>query len=439
MDNGQPDFDAVVVGAGPAGSIAALQLARAGHRVALIERGAFPGAKNMFGGVVYGRVLDGIIENWWEQVPIQRWVTRRQTMMLTDAQALTIDYRSDAWGGPPYNGATVYRPEFDRWLAAQAVDAGAVLICETTVTGLLRDKFNRVVGVRTDRPHGDLSTSVVIAADGVNSFIAKEAGLYPAESKHAKNFTLGVKETLKLDRHVIVDRFGVRDLDGVDIEVLGCTGEIPGGGFVYTNRDTISVGLVLALEGLAAQKDRPETYLARFKAHSAIAPLVEGGEILEYSAHVIPEAGYSMMPQLSADGILVAGDAAAMCLAAGLWLEGVNFAMGSGSAAGLAASEALRNRDVSEQGLSGYRLRLENNFVLQDHRRLQNAPHLVMSSRLQRSYPQLACNVAERVFFVDNPRPKPRMSKILRQELKRSKVRLRDLLADGRDALKTFG
>ena len=123
MDNGQPDFDAVVVGAGPAGSIAALQLARAGHRVALIERGAFPGAKNMFGGVVYGRVLDGIIENWWEQVPIQRWVTRRQTMMLTDAQALTIDYRSDAWGGPPYNGATVYRPEFDRWLAAQAVDA----------------------------------------------------------------------------------------------------------------------------------------------------------------------------------------------------------------------------------------------------------------------------------------------------------------------------
>ena len=130
------DFDVIVVGAGPAGSAAALALARAGRSVALIERGPFPGSKNMYGGVVYGRILDGIVSNWWEHVPIQRWVTRRATMMMTPTQALTVDFRTESWGSPPYNGATAYRPDFDNWFAEQAVDAGAELICSTTVTGL---------------------------------------------------------------------------------------------------------------------------------------------------------------------------------------------------------------------------------------------------------------------------------------------------------------
>ena len=84
------DFDAIVVGAGPAGSCAAIVLARAGKRVALIERGPFAGSKNMYGGVVYPRILDELIPNWWEEAPIQRWVTRRSTMLLTDTQALLL-------------------------------------------------------------------------------------------------------------------------------------------------------------------------------------------------------------------------------------------------------------------------------------------------------------------------------------------------------------
>ena len=74
------DFDVIVVGAGPAGSAAALVCARAGHRVCVLERGPFPGSKNMFGGVIYGRVLDGLIPNWFDEAPIQRWVTRRVTI-----------------------------------------------------------------------------------------------------------------------------------------------------------------------------------------------------------------------------------------------------------------------------------------------------------------------------------------------------------------------
>lgn len=431
------DFEVVVVGAGPAGSAAALELARAGRSVCLLERGPFPGSKNMYGGVVYGRILDTLVPRWWEEVPIQRWVTRRQTMIMTDDQALTIDYRTENWGRPPYNGATAYRPDFDAWLAGKATDAGAVLVTSTTATGLLREPGGAVVGVRTDRPEGDLTARVVIACDGVNSFLAKEAGLYG--DTDAADFTVGVKETIALPREVIDERFGVRGDHGVDIEIIGCTGDVPGGGFVYTNTDTLAVGLVLSLPALAAGGVRPEELLRRMKSHPAIAPLVEGGEVKEFSAHVIPEAGYDMMPELVGDGILVAGDAAAMCLAAGIWLEGVNFAIGSGSAAGRAAHRALNRGDTSAAGLAGYRERLESSFVLADHRRLRDAPHLVMSELAQRQLPPLACSVAERMFQVDNPAPKPGMRRILFSEMRRNGVRWRDVASQALRALRTYG
>ena len=431
------DVDVVVVGAGPAGACAATVLARAGRSVILLERGAFPGAKNMYGGVVYPRILDQLHPEWWEEAPVQRWVTRRSTMILTDDQALTVDFRSAKWGRPPYNGATAYRPDWDHWLAGKAEADGAQLVCSTTATGLLRDAGGRVVGVSTDRPDGDITARLVIACDGVNSFLAKEAGLYgPVD---AANYTLGVKETIALPKDVIDDRFGVRDREGVDVEILGGTSGVNGGGFLYTNLDTVAVGVVLKLPKLAAQQRRPEEIIATLKDHPAIAPLVEGGEVKEYSAHLIPEAGIAMMPKMTADGLLIAGDAAAMCLAAGIWLEGVNFAMASGIYAGEAAAEAMRNNDVSAAGLGGYQRRLGDTFVLRDHRKLKRAPALVLSDRVQHLYPQMIANTVERMFRVDNPSPKPGLRRIVTQERKRAGVKLKDLVRDGIDGLRTFG
>ncbi len=436
---GTPDFDVIVVGAGPAGSCAALELARAGRSVLLVERGPFPGSKNMYGGVVYPRILDELIPNWWEQAPIQRWVTRRATMLMTPTQALTIDFRSQHWGAPPYNGATAYRPDFDHWLAGVAESAGAQVLCSTVVTGLLRDASGHVVGVRTDRPDGDITARVVIACDGVNSFLAKEAGLYGKVD--AANYTVGVKETLALPKHVIDERFGVRGNEGVDYEIVGCTQGVNGGGFVYTNLDTVALGVVLKLPKLAAQKQRPEDIIAAFKTHPAIAPLIEGAEVKEYSAHVIPEAGYSMLPQLVGNGMLVAGDAAALCLAAGIWLEGVNFAMASGMYAGRAAVRALQapDRATMQKSLGSYTTMLRESFVLQDHRKLAQIPHLVLSDRVQHQYPGFVANVVERMFRVDNPAPKPGLRRIVREERKRAGIRWRDLVRDARTGLKGFG
>ncbi|HWD52867.1 MAG TPA: FAD-dependent oxidoreductase [Acidimicrobiales bacterium] len=434
---GSPVFDAVVVGAGPAGSSAALTLARAGRSVVLVERGPFPGSKNVYGGVVYGRVLDEVVPEWWTQVPVERWVVRRSTMMMTGTQSVSVDYRSAAWGEAPYNGMTTLRSRFDSWLAGKAVEAGAVLVTSTVATHLLRDAGGRIVGVRTDREQGELWAKVVVACDGVNSFLAKEAGLMPvAEASH---HTLGVKEVLELPRPVIDERFGLRGNEGIDIEMLGCTRGIPGGGFLYTNADTVSLGVVLSLTHLAEARLRPEELIADLRGHPSIAPYLRDATLREYSAHLIPEGGYDAMPVLVTDGMLVAGDAAGMTLAAGLWLEGVNFAIGSGLAAGRAIDRAIAGGDCSARGLASYRADLEGQFVLADHKRLRKAPGLVLSERLQQRYPGLVCDLVEGMFTVTNPIPKRGALRVTRSAAAKHGVKLRQLVADTARAARIFG
>lgn len=433
----RPRFDAVVVGAGPAGSCAATVLARAGHSVVLVERGQFPGSKNMYGGVVYPRILDDLHPQWWEEMPVQRWVTRRSTMVLTDEDSVAIEVRSGSWGRPPYNGATALRPELDRWLAAKAVEAGATLVTSTTVLGVRRDGAGQVIGVSTDRPDGDIDAPLVIACDGVNSFLSKQAGLYP-HGVTPHHFTLGVKRTIELGADVINQRFGVDTEHGVDIEIVGQTSGVNGGGFLYTNRTSVALGVVLSLDSLAAQQTRPEDIIEALARHPAIEPLVRGGSISEYSAHLIPEAGLPMMPTMTADGLLIAGDAAALCLAAGIWLEGVNFAMGSGRYAGEAADEALRAGDLSARGLAGYQRRLDETFVMRDHRKLQPLMSIVLSDRIQHQYPAIMTGVARDLFTVTNPKPKAGIWTLMERHRKRMGVRRRTLVRDTLTAMRTL-
>jgi electron transfer flavoprotein-quinone oxidoreductase len=136
--------------------------------------------------------------------------------------------------------------------------------------------------------------------------------------------------------------------------------------------------------------------------------------------------------------MLVAGDSAGLTLATGIWFEGVNFAIGSGLAAGRAADRAIASGDVSRRGLLSYRQDLEQQFVLADHRRLRKAPRLLLSERLQQRYPSMLCDLAEGVFTVTNPEPKPGLLRLARRSAARSGVTVRQLASDAFLGLRIF-
>jgi len=404
-------YDAIVVGAGPAGSAAALALAQRGVLVALLERGEYAGSKNMFGGVIYGSVLDDVIPGWWEVAPLERYITRRVTAFMSEDSALCIDFKTSRFGKPPYNGWTVQRPHFDRWLAGQAEQAGAELITSTLVTGpLLRN--GRVAGVEISRPGGLLEAPVVIAADGVNSLFAKAVGLQREFARH--EVEIGVKETIELDRSVIEERFGLQGREGADWEMVGAaSGAAIGGAFLYTNLSSISLGIVCSIESLAEARVRPEVLLANLRHHPAIAPLVRGGRIREYSAHLVPAAGRPMFPKRVGDGVVLVGDAAGLTLGVGIYLEGANFAIGSGLIAAEAVVDALNRGDTSASGLADYEMRLRESFVLKDFDTYKHAQPFIANRRVQNVYPRVLADIAEQVFRVDNRKPKRRLGHVL--------------------------
>lgn len=434
----RPGFDVVVVGAGPAGSAAALVAARAGRRVLLLERGEYPGSKNVSGAAFYApQVLDALVPDFWRTAPVERCLSRRVISFTSPEAALSIDFRTARWAESPANGFTLLRPRFDRWLADQAVAAGATLLTETVVDDVLRDGGGRVSGVRVRRPDGDIEAAVVVAADGVNSFLAKRAGL--RDELRADEVALGVKEVLALGREVIEDRFGLTGDEGVTYEYVGAvTGDIKGGAFLYTNRETLSLGVIVQIASLAQRRIRAAELLDRFKAHPAVAPLVRGGDLVEYSAHMVPEAGLPMLPRLYGDGIVVAGDAAGLCFATGLYLEGINYAIASGRAAGETAAEAVAAGRTDAAALRAYQRRLDASFVMRDLRRYRRAPAFAMSERLQNVYPGVMTELAERA-LTSRGQPRRKLLALAREELRRAGVPLRRVLRDVYEGGRAFG
>jgi electron transfer flavoprotein-quinone oxidoreductase len=406
-------FDAIVVGAGPAGCLCGVTLAKAGLETLVVERGKFPGAKNMWGGAYYGPLLHDIFPDFWEDAPIERYILRRKFSFLSEDSSLSMEFSTQKFREIPYNGFSVLRAKFDRWLASKAEQAGAILAAGLQVDDLLWED-TRVSGIKAG---GDeIPASVVVACDGVNSLMAEKAGL---RKKFAPEFLKqGVKEVIELPRETIEQRFSLSGDEGIAWESLGAfTQDIPGGGFIYTNKDSLSVGVVVQLDRLAEKKATANDLLERFKRHPEIAPYLKDGKLVEYSAHLIPVAGKAMMPKLYGDGILVAGDAAALTIVTGLALEGANLAVASGIAAAETVIEAKQSENFTAKSLSSYPKKLEDSFVLKDLDVFKKAPKFLENPRIYRDYPEIACDLAQKIFTNDG-KPREKMITLLKQATK---------------------
>jgi len=393
------NFDAIVIGAGPSGNTAAYLMAQAGMKVLQLERGEYPGSKNVQGAILYVDALETVIPNCRKQAPLERAIIEQRMWLMDDRSHVGSHYRGASDPDEQPTRYTVIRANLDKWFSKKVQDAGALLICETTVLELLKEG-DRVVGVRTDRANGDIRADVVVLADGVNSLVATKSKLRPPIE--ARDVALAVKEMHFLPKATIEERFNISGDNGVVIEMLGkITKGMVGTGFLYTNKESISIGVGCMVDDFRTSRVSPYQLLEELKQHPSVKPLLAGSEVKEYSAHLIPEGGYNAIPPVHGDGWVICGDSGGFVNA--VHREGSNLAMTTGR---LAAETILKLRDEGKAytaaNLKRYRKALEASFVMKDLKKYRDVPEILHDNRqFLTTYPELMSRAAHTLLKVD--------------------------------------
>lgn len=424
-------FDAIVVGAGMAGNAAAYTMASRGLKVLQLERGEYPGSKNVQGAIMYASMLEKIIPDFREDAPLERHVVEQRFWIMDDKSHTGMHYRSDDFNEDKPNRYTIVRAQFDKWFSRKCRDVGVTLLTETTVTELIQNDQGKVLGVKTDRKGGAVFADVVVLAEGVNGLLGPRSGL--RISPKPESVALAVKEMHFLPAETIESRFNITGDEGVVIEMIGTFSKgMTGLGFVYTNKESISVGLGCLVSDFAETKESPYTMLETFKSHPSIAPLLAGSECKEYSAHLIPEGGFKEVPQLYGDGWVVVGDAAHFNNA--IHREGSNLAMTSGRLAGEAIHRIKAARDpMTKDNLKLYKKLLDESFLMKDLKKYKDMPALfhTNSKNFFMSYPQLISQAAKDYLRVDGT-PKVEME----NKTVRNFIKTRSLFGMASDAVR---
>ena len=392
--------ECIVVGGGLAGLSAAYGLAQAGMEVMVLERGDYSGAKNVTGGRLYVKPIRRFYPELWEEAPFERPIARELVTMMSGGRQTTIEIASERFMAEQPQSYSVIRAKLDQYLADKVTEAGAMVVPNMKVDELLR-KDGRIVGIRAGED--EIGAQVVIVAEGVLRLLSTEAGLAP--KPEAKHHALGYKEIIELPQGVIEDRWHLNPGEGAAQLFMGeCTRGMMGGAFLYTNRDSISLGMVVGMEDMRARRDGTESWqlLDEFKELPQIRPLVAGGTVAEYSAHAIPEGGISQVPKLFGDGYLVAGDTAGLSLNALITVRGMDFAIASGYFAAEAVKKAKAAGDFSAAGLASYEAGLRDSFVLRDLETAKAIPGVMENPRLFTHYPDAVGRLLESIWTVDD-------------------------------------
>lgn len=272
------EFDVIVIGAGPAGSAAALTAAKGGAKVLLLEKGPEPGSKNVSGAMIRTEEIAKVFDT--SSMPFERKVKNVDLIFMdsTGKVRISVDISSGL--------INVGRLKLDKWMAQQAEKAGAVLVTKTTALGVEKD--GEKYKVVTDR--GSISGSKVVLAEGVNALISMGMKIRPdLEPEHSVQ---AVKEVYNLNKDEINKRLGFKsDEEGSSWRIFG-TNPVPYAGFLYTYKDAIAIGVGIPMSILIKKKISPYTVLDELKERLGINELVKGGSLREYSAKVIPEQGF---------------------------------------------------------------------------------------------------------------------------------------------------
>lgn len=419
-------FEVAIVGAGPAGSAAAITLAREGVQVLLVERGTFPGSKNVFGGRIYSYAVKRLLGDLWKDAPVERFVRKEGITFMTAESSFGVEFESK----DPTGSFTSIRAKFDKWLAEQAEKAGASLITDSRVDDLIIDG-GRVRGIVAGQDK--IPTDAVIACDGTTTNLARKAGLTAMLEPY--EMSIGMKDVIELPPNKIEERLGLEPEEGAAHVFVGeCSGGLRGGGFLYTNKDSLALGMVVGADDTSTRAVPSHTVMDKLRNHRKVRRLIRDGKTIEYEAHMIPEAGPKMLTRPYTGGMLVAGDAAGHLLNNGYTFRGVDMAIVSGIAAAQTILEARKRKDFSAQSLHTYERKLREEPALKDMYTFSKVPRYLRNDRLYNVYPELVCNAAEAVYRVDG-NGKRKIYKEVRAQTK-GKVStmslIRDLLAGAR-------
>jgi electron transfer flavoprotein-quinone oxidoreductase len=399
-------FDAIVVGAGPAGVTSAYVMAKNKMSVAMIERGEYPGSKNVIGGVLYVKTLDDVFPEFLSEAPLERRIVQHSYCLMGNGEHTIVSHMST--GQPdPASGYTILRSRFDRWYLKKAQEAGATVIMKTNVTELLSDE-GRITGVRTDR--GDLSADIVVVAEGANTMVCEKAGLI--SKPRPDQMAVAAKEIVALPPDRIQERFALKEGEGAAIDYIGALFEgLVGFGFLYTNKESLSVGFGEIMSTMMRKGIKPYDLMEKFKQESSVEPFLRDGVIKEYQAHMIPEAGYAGMPALYSDGVLVAGDSA--MLANPVTGEGADLAILSGRLAGEVAVQAHMRSDYTSRTLEQYQRLLSNSFAVRDMKKQSGLLNYIEENpEIMSAYPEII-NTALAIWFkVDGSTRAEKLKKI---------------------------